>query len=258
MTRLLAVLAATGAVLVGAVGIGTTAVAVAATDWRPAGETGAPGRLVLDTGPTPLTLPHPTRGADVTWQVRTRVTEPGPVTLDLHLNGVRAVALAPTVGSGPGSAVVPAAVDPAHGVLVSVSTCDRSWRDPSDHPVCDGQASRVVAPVRVADWSGERAVRIPDPDGDGTAHLLVRLSLADPTLGAPASAAVGLGVTARGDGPADQRAVESPAAPGADRIGPTVLAMTGGGFAGPVLVALAALLAGIALRLRGARPRSGS
>ncbi|PZE39032.1 hypothetical protein DEJ21_05125 [Curtobacterium sp. MCSS17_006] len=243
MTRALAVLAAAGAVLVGAAGVGATAVAVAATDWRPVAETGTPGRLVLGTGPAPLTLPHPTRGDDVTWQVRTRVTEPAPVTLDLHLNGARAAA--------PGAPS--ALVDPAEGVVVTVSTCDRAWADPTGHPDCTGQGAPVVGPVRVSDWVGVRSVRIPDPGRDGTVYLLVRLSLADPSAAPPPAAAVGLGITARGGtsgGPVGSDPHGAPDAGGA----PTVLALTGGGFAGPVLVALAAVLSGVALRLRTRTP----
>ncbi len=102
---------------------------------------------------------------------------------------------------------------------------------------------------------------MPDPDGDGSAYLLVRLSLGDAATTVPRTAEVGVGVTARGGDPV------VPGRPthgdgsgdgGFDDVGPVVLAMTGGGFAGPVLVAVAvaAVLAGVALRLR--RPGSRS
>ncbi len=116
MTRVLATSAAVAAVLVGAAGVGTTAVAVAATDWRPVAETGTPGRLVLHTGPEPLVLPGAGNDADVTWQVRTSVDAPGPVTLDLQLTGR---------GGLPGG---------TDGVLVSVATCDQPWGGPVRSP----------------------------------------------------------------------------------------------------------------------------
>lgn len=240
MSHVLASLAAVAAVLVGATGIGTTAVAVAATDWRPVAETGTPGRLVLHTGPEPLELPGAGNDGDVTWQVRTSVDEPGPVTLDLQLTGR---------GGLPGG---------TDGVLVSVATCDQPWGDPSGDATCGGQDAALVDAVPLVDWATTApAVRVPDPDGDGSAYLLVRLSLGDAATAVPRTAEVGVGVTARrGDPvvsgpPAHREGVGS-----GDDVGPVVLAMTGGGFAGPVLVAVAAVLAGVALRLR--RPRSRS
>ncbi|TCU86357.1 hypothetical protein EDF48_10217 [Curtobacterium sp. PhB191] len=244
MTRVLATSAAVAAVLVGATGIGTTAVAVAATDWRPVAETGTPGRLVLHTGPEPLVLPGAGNDADVTWQVRTSVDEPGPVTLDLQLTGR---------GGLPGG---------TDGVLVSVATCEQPWGDPSGAPTCGGQTAALVDAVPLVDWATTApSVRVPDPDGDGSAYLLVRLSLGDAATTVPRTAEVGVGVTARGGDPV------VPGRPthgdgdgsgdgGGDDVGPVVLAMTGGGFAGPVLVAVAAVLAGVALRFR--RPGSRS
>lgn len=235
--RPLALLAVVGAVLVGSAGVGTTAVAVAATDWRPVATTGAPGRLVLDTGPTPLALPDPAHGDDVTWQIRTRVEEPGPVTLDLQVQG-RGEHRAGT-----------------DGVMVSVATCDEAWRDPDSAPTCDGRDAELVSATPAADWAtASPAVRIPDPDGDGTAYLLVRLSLGDPATPLAPSAEVGIGVTAQGDGPGPRPGPGPGPGPGP---APGVLAMTGGGFLGPVLVAVAALLTGVALRLRRPVPAAG-
>lgn len=240
MSRPLALLAAVGAVLVGAVGIGTTAVAVAASDWRPVAETGTPGRLVLHTGPEPIVLPGVGDRGDVTWQIRTRVEESGPVTLDLRLRGR---------GGLPGGAA---------GVLVSVATCDEPWRDPSGDPACDGRSAALVDAMPAADWAATApAVRVLDPDGDGSAYLLVRLSLGDTATTVPRSAEVGVGVTARGGDPVvSGRPAHSGGGDDGTGVGPVVLAMTGGGFAGPVLVAVAAVLAGVALRLRRERGRS--
>lgn len=239
MNRARALVAAVAAVLVGAAGIGTTAVAVASTDWRPVAETGTPGRLVLHTGPEPLVLPGAGDRGDVTWQVRTRVDEPGPVTLDLRLLGR---------GGLPGG---------ADGVLVSVETCDQPWRDPSGAPACGGQEAALVDAVPASDWAATTpSVRVPDPDGDGEAYLLVRLTLGDAATTVPRTADLGVGVTARGDDPAVSGRPARGDGDEAGGVGPVVLAMTGGGFAGPVLVAVAAVLAGVALRLR--RPRSRS
>jgi hypothetical protein len=239
VNRALALVAAVAAVLVGAAGIGTTAVAVASTDWRPVAETGTPGRLVLHTGPEPLVLPGAGDRGDVTWQVRTRVDEPGPVTLDLRLLGR---------GGLPGG---------TDGVLVSVETCDQPWRDPSGAPACGGQEAALVDAVPASDWAATApSVRVPDPDGDGEAYLLVRLTLGDAATTVPRTAELGVGVTARGDDPAVSGRPARGDGDEAGGVGPVVLALTGGGFAGPVLVAVAAVLAGVALRLR--RPRSRS
>ncbi|WP_144755743.1 hypothetical protein [Curtobacterium pusillum] len=230
MIRRLTSLLALAAVVVGCAGAGTTVAAVAASDWRPVPETGTPGRLVLHTGPEPRTLPDTAGVTETAWQVRTEVRAPGPVTLDLEVRKDGALAEAPT------------------GLLVTVSSCDRAWRDASGTPSCTGDAIDLVRATPAEDWATTSpVVRVPDPDGDGTAYLLVRSSLADaadPGL-AGLSGRLGLGVTARGDDPV---VTGRPGAPA------PALAYTGGPLVGPALVALAAVLAGIALRSRrGAR-----
>ena len=235
MTRRLAVLAGVAALVAACAGLGTTAVAVAATDWRPVPETGAPGRLVLHTGPEPLSLPGAAGVTETVWQVRTDVetTEDGrpePVTLDLEVRKDGALARVPG------------------GLRVAVSSCDREWTAGAGGPVCPASAVELVSAGPADDWSvASPVVRIPDADGDGTAYLLVRSTLADPGAVGPAGAVgpdgrLGVGVTARSHGPA--------ASPSQASVLPPVLAWTGGGFAGPVLVGLAAVLAGAALRLR--------
>lgn len=251
MTRRLAVLAGVAALVAACAGLGTTAVAVAATDWRPVPETGAPGRLVLYTGPEPLALPGAGGVTETVWQVRTDVEtaedgRPEPVTLDLEVRKDGALAREPG------------------GLRVAVSSCDREWTAEAGGPVCPTGAVELVSAGPADDWSvaspvASPIVRIPDADGDGTAYLLVRSTLADPGAVVPAGAVgpdgrpegrpdgrldgrLGVGVTARSHGPA--------ASPSQASVLPTVLAWTGGGFAGPVLVGLAAVLAGAALRLR--------
>lgn len=236
MIRRLTSLVALAAVAVGCVGAGTTVAAVAATDWRPVPETGTPGRLVLQTGPEPRTLPDTAGATETAWQVRTEVRDAGPVTLDLEVRKDGALTEAPT------------------GLLVTVSSCDRAWRDTSGTPSCPGGAVDLVRATPADDWgTSSPVVRVPDPDGDGSAYLLVRSSLvdaADPGL-VGLGGRLGLGVTARGD---------DPVATGQDpaRTPARALAYTGGAFVGPVLVALAAVLAGIALRCRrSGRPAEG-
>ncbi|WP_144710463.1 hypothetical protein [Curtobacterium pusillum] len=227
MTRRLAVLAATGAVVAACAGAGATAAAVAAPDWRPVPETGTPGRLVLHTGPEPLTLPDAAHDTG-TWQVRTDVLPDGPVVLDLEIRKDGALASAPG------------------GLVVAVSFCDRPLRATTGTPACGPGATALVRATTTDDRAASSpVVRIPDPDGDGTAYLLVRTTLADrsdPELPG-ATGRLGIGVTARSEDPAT----------GAPR---SVLASTGAAVTGPVLVALAAVLAGVALRTRR-RPRAG-
>lgn len=226
------------AVVVGLAGAGTTAVAVAATDWRPVAETGAPGRLVLDTGPSALALPEPGSGQDALWPIRTRVEVAGPVELDLELRKDGAIVRAPA------------------GLEVAVSSCDEEWTVTDGTPRCrGGSGSLLLTATPADDWSAASpVVRIPDPDGDGSAFVLVRLSLgADDGSLSGLGGRVGLGVTARSvDADPAEPAGRGPADPGSSAvgIGSRVLAYTGGGFAGPVLVAVALVLAGAAIRLR--------
>lgn len=235
MSRRLAVLAGLAALVAGCAGLGTTAVAVAATDWRPVPETGAPGRLVLRTGPEPLTLPGAADVTETVWQVRTDVEtaedgRPEPVTLDLEVRKDGALARAPG------------------GLRVAVSSCDREWTTTTGGPSCPVGAVALVSATPADDWSASSpVVRIPDADGDGSVYLLVRSSRSEPAPAVPPGAVardgrLGIGVTAR-----SRDAAPSPAEASAL---PSVLAFTGGGFAGPVLVAVAAVLAGTALRLR--------
>lgn len=228
MTGRLTSFVALAAVFVGCAGAGTTVAAVAATDWRPVPETGAPGHLVLHTGPEPRTLPDAAGATETAWQVRTEVRVAGPVTLDLEVRKDGALAEAPS------------------GLLVTVSSCDRAWQDTGGTPSCPGDAVDLVRATPAEDWATTSpVVRVPDPDGDGTAYLLVRSSLADaadPGL-AGLTGRLGLGVTARGDDPVvtGHAAAAGPA---------PALAYTGGATVGPALVALAAVLAGLALRCR--------
>lgn len=236
MTGRLTSFVALVAVVVGCAGAGTTVAAVAATDWRPVPETGTPGRLVLRTGPEPLILPDAAGATETAWQVRTEVRAAGPVTLDLEVRKDGALAEAPA------------------GLLVTVSSCDRAWRDTSGTPSCPGDAVDLVRATPADAWeTTSPVVRVPDPDGVGTAFLLVRSSLGDATDPGLAglTGRLGLGVTAHGDGPVATGRPEGPV---------PALAYTGGPLVGPALVALAAVLAGLALRCRrgaraaGARP----
>jgi len=235
VTRRLAVLAGVAALVAACAGLGTTAVAVAATDWRPVPETGAPGRLVLYTGPEPLSLPGAADVTETVWQVRTDVEtaedgHPEPVTLDLEVRKDGALARAPG------------------GLRVAVSSCDREWTTTTGGPSCPVGAVALVSATPADDWSASSpVVRIPDADGDGTVYLLVRSSRSEPAPAVPPGAVardgrLGIGVTAR-----SHDAAPSPAEASAL---PAALAFTGGGFTGPVLVAVAAVLAGVALRLR--------
>lgn len=224
-----AALAAASALAV--LGVGASTAAAAATDWRPVPESGAPGHLVLETGPSPLVLPAPGTADPVHWQVRTRVEESGPVVLDVELRKDGRAAREPS------------------GLVVSVASCDEEWRDrPSGEPTCGTGGTVLLTGTPADDWAARSpVVRIPDGDRDGTVHLLVTIGAEEPTdpalVGTPGR--VGVGVTARSvDGD-----------PSGNREEPRVLAFTGVRLVGPVLLALAAIVAGAALRpRRGALP----
>jgi len=204
---------------------GASLVAVAASA-APVPENGMNGLLTLDADPYPAQNITIARGERVLWPVTAELNSPTTGELDVRVTSEEPLA------------------EDAAALRFELASCNEAWVLPAttaDPATCAGGAGTVVISEAAfastdADevWSlGAIAPGIPR-------YFLVTLSLPLSTPGAVADepGQVSFGFTAR------------------DRSQPSLLAATGGTYAGPALLALGLLLGGATVGVTGRR-RSG-
>ncbi len=175
------------------------------------------GALLLSTDPSPLGIQDMPPGAETDWQVHAALDADTGSELTLAVEA-----------SGP-------MTTSAGGIRLSIQRCSAAW---SSLSCPSGDPATVIPEGPLASVVGAAAVRVTHLTRTGSTHLLVRFSLPDAAGDAFAgtSASVRLVLTAGGD---------------VDTVGtgpdaePSALATTGVAVAGPALVGVGILLAGL-------------